>query len=131
MSTVDPAALAKLRAVQMEGEPDLVALVVGEFLRLVPGRLERLRQAAAKGDVHALEQEAHALKGSCGMLGAGTMRSLAEQLEALGRSHGTNGAAGLVDGLEAAFGLVREALLSAIASSPRTQDAPGGEPRPS
>jgi CheY-like chemotaxis protein len=47
-------------------------------------RLERMRQAASKGDDATYRKEAHALKGGCGMVGAVELRRLAMSMEERG-----------------------------------------------
>jgi CheY-like chemotaxis protein len=47
----------------------------------VKQRLERMRQAAQSGDIAEYRAEAHAIKGGCGMVGAGELSSLAAAAE--------------------------------------------------
>lgn len=47
-------------------------------------RIARMRAAASKTDDATFRREAHAIKGSCGMLGAAHLQSLAGQMEASG-----------------------------------------------
>lgn len=80
---VDLPTLERLRELEIEGEPSLVAELVGEFLTRVPQRLARMRAALEAGDAAALELEAHSLVGSCGALGVLRMRTSCQDLEAL------------------------------------------------
>jgi HPt (histidine-containing phosphotransfer) domain-containing protein len=80
---VDLPTLERFRALQLAGEPSLVAELVTEFLRRAPLRLERMRKALATGDRAVIALEAHTLVGSCGMLGAFRMRVRCRELEAL------------------------------------------------
>jgi CheY-like chemotaxis protein len=50
----------------------------------VRGRVSKMRAAAAAGDGGLFMQEAHAIKGGCGMLGAKTMYRQASRLEMTG-----------------------------------------------
>ena len=52
---LDVHVLRRLRSLQAEGEPDIVAELVGEFLEVAPGRLERMREQLTAGDAHGLE----------------------------------------------------------------------------
>jgi HPt (histidine-containing phosphotransfer) domain-containing protein len=47
----------------------------------VKQRLERMRVAAESGDMEQYRAEAHAIKGGCGMVGAGELSSLAAAAE--------------------------------------------------
>jgi CheY-like chemotaxis protein len=47
-------------------------------------RAAKMRRAAASGDDAAYRQEAHAIKGSCGMVGAGQLQKLATSMETRG-----------------------------------------------
>src|SRR5688572_12281138 len=66
---LDSRTLGKLRALQVEGDPDLVAELAGDFLARTPQRLERMRASLAAGNASALDFEAHTLAGSSGALG--------------------------------------------------------------
>ncbi len=71
---------------------------------------ERLAGMRAAMDGKTLGQTAHALKGSCGYLGAKRMASICETIEELGRAGISDRAVALVDLLEEEFARVREAL---------------------
>ena len=49
-------------------------------------RLETMRRAASEGDDSTYKKEAHAIKGSCGMVGAIELQTLATSMERLGLS---------------------------------------------
>jgi CheY-like chemotaxis protein len=53
------------------------------FLDRVPGQLDELGKAIAKGDAPNIRAHAHKLKGSCLALGAGPMSEIAETLQHL------------------------------------------------
>lgn len=50
-------------------------------LKDVAKRLERIEGAVNSGDLRAAQREAHAIKGSCGMVGAAELQSLAAAIE--------------------------------------------------
>jgi HPt (histidine-containing phosphotransfer) domain-containing protein len=56
-----------------------------------PATIAALRAAAARGDLPAVQQAAHHLKGSCGTLGAVALERLCQRLEehAQARDHAT------------------------------------------
>ena len=83
--TVDLSTLDRLRELQLEHEPSLVAELVGEFLTRAPQRIERMRAALEARDMAALEFESHGLAGSCGVLGVIRMRICCLELEELAR----------------------------------------------
>ncbi len=70
---------------------------------------ERLASMRAAKDGKTIGQIAHALKGSCGYLGANRMASICEALEEIGRA-GDGRAEVLIDLIEEEFVRVREAL---------------------
>ena len=83
-ASVDQEVLARLRRLQGEDEPDIVAELTGMFLKDARSRLEAV-EGFAEGDAPALEWTAHALKGGSGM-GARGMSGLCAQLEDVGAS---------------------------------------------
>jgi Hpt domain len=60
--SVDREVLARLRRLQGEDEPDIVAELTGMFLKDARSRLEAVEEALQKGDAPAVERAAHALK---------------------------------------------------------------------
>jgi CheY-like chemotaxis protein len=107
---LDPAALAELRRLQGEGEPDIVQELAEAFQFETPPLLETLRQAVAEGQTVQLKRAAHNLKGSSNNLGARTMAALSAELETIGK-HGTvERAAELVTRLEQEYQRVCQAL---------------------
>jgi HPt (histidine-containing phosphotransfer) domain-containing protein len=114
---VDVSSLLQLRALQRPGQPDMVGRIVGRFLEETDERITTLRAAVVAGDPHSLERAAHALKGVAGTVGAHELRDLALQLEQLGQTGHTSGAAELVSALEHAYARARptfEALRSGV-----------------
>jgi len=112
---LDPAALAELRRLQGEGEPDIVQELAEAFQFETPPLLETLRQAVAEGQPEQLRRAAHNLKGSSNNLGARTMAALSAELETLGKNGALAGAAELVTRLEQEYQRVCRALATEIA----------------
>ena len=83
---VDLEALTRLRRLQGEGEPDIVAELADMFLQDARSRLEAVEEALQKGDAPAVERVAHTLKGGSGSMGAKGMFGLCAQLEEVGAS---------------------------------------------
>ena len=67
---LDPSVLDEYRASAGADGDELIAALVGEFEREAPLRIRALEAALAAGDVPALRQAAHALKGGAGVIGA-------------------------------------------------------------
>ena len=71
---LDPAVVADLRRAQDAfGKPSFIRELVDLFLASTPVKMDRIRRALAAGDAEAVVQAAHALRSSCGMLGAARM----------------------------------------------------------
>jgi CheY-like chemotaxis protein/HPt (histidine-containing phosphotransfer) domain-containing protein len=111
---IDREAIAKLRQVQRDDEPDVVAEVVGLFLTDASRRIAALRAAVGAGDAVALERAAHTLKGSAGHLGARGMQALCGAIEEQARRGTTGTSATLVSDLEDELERVRAALAGEV-----------------
>ncbi len=107
---LDPAALAGLRQLQEEGEPDIVQELAAAFMFETPLLLEALRRAVAEGQPDQLKRAAHNLKGSSHNLGARGMAALSAELELLGRHETVEGAAEVITRLEQEYQRVCQAL---------------------
>lgn len=79
----------------------LVADVLAACRRQVPERLREAREACERGDARLLARSAHALRSSCGQLGATELSERCARLEALGESGTVEGAMGGLDQLGA------------------------------
>ncbi len=110
---VDLPTLDRLRELQSEHEPSLVAELVEEFLTRVPQRLARMRAALAAGDAEALELEAHSLVGSCGALGVLRMRVSCQGLEVLAQRRHLAHAATALEEVSRAFDEAQPVLTEA------------------
>ena len=97
------------------GDENLLSELVGLFLEDVPGRLTALRGAVGSGDANAVERNAHALKGSCGNMGAMRMSAIASELQDAGVSGDLSSAPALLERLEEEYGRVRQTLAAEVA----------------
>jgi CheY-like chemotaxis protein len=70
---------------RLEGDRELLAEIVGIFLREAPRQLAALRQAIEQGNAEAVTEVAHSLKGQLGYLGIPGAAEQARRLEDLGR----------------------------------------------
>jgi two-component system, sensor histidine kinase and response regulator len=107
---LDPAVIEGLRELQGEGEPDILAELVGLFLQDVGPRLAALSEAVRGGDAGGVRQVAHTLKGSCSNMGARRMGHLCAVLQDRGASGDLSGAGELLESLKEEYARVRPAL---------------------
>lgn len=106
---IDQSALDGLKALQ-GGEPGLLRELIGMFLEDAGPRMDKIRLAIHEHNSAVLEQEAHALKGSCGNFGAKPMSQLCEALQGMGRSGELQRADPVLLELEAEFERVKATL---------------------
>ena len=103
---IDTTVIADLKEI----EPGLLDELIGLFLEDTPQRIEAIRAAIAAGDARELWQAAHAVKGSCGNMGAKPMANISLQLETLGKAGSIENADQLLAKLEYEFSRVRAVL---------------------
>jgi HPt (histidine-containing phosphotransfer) domain-containing protein len=75
-----------------------------------PALMRRIKQGGAKGNMDALAQAAHALKGALATLGAAPARDTAARLEAAARAGDSKAAGQLVATLSADMALLDRTL---------------------
>ena len=113
----DPLDRGVLQGLRELGDADLLSELVDLFLEDAPPQLEALRGAVEGGDASSVERVAHALKGSCGNMGAAQMAAICAELQDIGTSGDLTRAPQLLGQLEAEFGRVRPALEAEIEGS--------------
>lgn len=113
-SSIDHESLKNLRALQREGEPDLLHDLINMFLTDAQPRLLSLKQAVIQKDAPTVEREAHALKGSCSNFGARPMSAICQSLQAIACRSDLGQAPDLLAHLTAEFERVRIALTTAL-----------------
>ena len=113
-NAIDPEVINGLRELS-DGDSSLLEELVGLFLEDTPPRLDSLQAALDSGDPEGLEAAAHALKSSCGNIGALVLADLCKELEMLGKLKQLDGAAELVERSSAEFVRVEQALKTEIA----------------
>jgi CheY-like chemotaxis protein len=101
--TLDPTALANIRALDDGDDTSVLDEVIGMYLEEAPVQLRQLRAAAEAGDAGELCRLAHALKSSSFNVGAHQLGELCRQLERQGKSGTLGGVPGLVATLEDLF----------------------------
>jgi HPt (histidine-containing phosphotransfer) domain-containing protein len=107
---IDPSALASLRELQGEGEPDIVSEVCDLFVKHAPERITSIEQAIKSGDAKGLLMAAHSLKSSSAYVGAMRLSTLSKELELMGRTGALEGAKEKADALVAEYSRVINAL---------------------
>jgi len=100
---VDMTVLEQYRALQDEGDPDIVSELIDAFFGDVPTRLSGILEAVSSNNPTQLEREAHNLKGSSANLGAKQLSAISHELETRGRKSELEGAEAVVDRLESEF----------------------------
>jgi two-component system sensor histidine kinase/response regulator len=95
---------------RMGGDREILAEIVGLFLRGYPKQLAELNEAVARGDAVRIERAAHAFKGEVSNLASARATAAALRLELMGREGNLAGAKeGLAD-LERAVEQLKAAL---------------------
>jgi two-component system, sensor histidine kinase and response regulator len=114
---VDREVLARLRRLQGEDEPDIVAYLAGMFLKDARSRLVAVEEALRKGDTPAVELTAHTLKGGSGNMGARRMSGLCAQLEHVGASGDLSQGSELLGRIREELGRVEKALEAEVSGN--------------
>lgn len=102
--------IESLKALTRGSKPDSSVLLIDIFVKDSTERILAIKEAAASDDAKSLTRTSHALKGSCGYMGAKRMAEISETLEQMGRKSVTEGAGTLAALLEEEFEKVRAAL---------------------
>ncbi len=87
--------LDNIRALQTEGEPDLLTRIITLYLEDTPEQLDKLYQAIRSNNAVEVLSIAHSLKSSCANLGALHLSTLFKEIENKGRANSLQGAAEL------------------------------------
>jgi histidine phosphotransfer protein HptB len=97
----------RLRELKDELGPEILAELITDFVLDTTKRLDVIRETISRDDPPALKAAAHALKGSCGNLGADQMQKICERLEQMGLSGDISNASKLLSQLESEFGQIQ------------------------
>ncbi len=103
-------ALENIRALSKERGDALVHRVVAAYVDDTPQHLRTLRDAIAGLDSGSLRKIAHSLKSSSANVGAETLAQMCKDMETLGRTDTTEGAAVILTDMEQEFQAVRHSL---------------------
>jgi signal transduction histidine kinase/CheY-like chemotaxis protein/HPt (histidine-containing phosphotransfer) domain-containing protein len=86
---VDPIDTERFDDLARDFTPEVVREIVNAFIDSTPPIIERIVLAAEGADHTEIAQGAHRLKGGCLAVGAGQLNDIADELETLGREHGS------------------------------------------
>lgn len=114
---VDRTALVVLRELDEAEGSNLLAAVIGLFLRDFPLRLTALQSALEGAQLGVAAASAHTIKGSCGAVGAQRMAQACEQLETFVRAGDVAGAGRATARLASEYRLVKPALEADIGTT--------------
>ena len=107
---LEPSLLKSIRSLSNPGEADFLNTLIAMFFKRAPELFAAMDKAFAAKDEDAFERSAHALKGTCGNLGAMRMMKACEQLEHIGKAGDLSPVPPLVIKLKALYDEVRTAL---------------------
>jgi two-component system sensor histidine kinase/response regulator len=109
-AALNASALDHIRALSKERGGALVNKVIVAYVDDTPQQLRTLRQAIADVAPGVLRKAAHSLKSSSANVGADALAALCKEMEQLGRTDTTVGAAVLLTDIEQEFQAVRHSL---------------------
>lgn len=115
--------LAKLRQIEILGEPHFFEQLCTLFLAEAEKRLPRMKEALGQGDARALEEEAHILKSSSAALGAIEMSEICGRVEIAAREGRIEGLGAVLDDLSVEHRAVERALMQEIQGAPMPRPA--------
>jgi len=107
---IDRAVIEAITSLTPQGSAEILRSVITLYLDGSLKLLEGVRGAIEGKDATALNRAAHSLKSSSGNLGAKVLAAICSELERMGRSGTTEGAAARLTSLEKEYRRVREAL---------------------
>ncbi|WP_189442405.1 Hpt domain-containing protein, partial [Pseudoduganella dura] len=113
--SINRRALEAIRALNADKGEILLQRVLHAFIDDTPRRLASLHDAIAAGNAGSIRKAAHSLKSSSANVGADTLAQLSKDMEQLGRTDTTGGAAVLLAAMEQEFSAVRDTLSSMFA----------------
>jgi CheY-like chemotaxis protein len=114
---INRGALDNIRALSHDRGDALVQKVIAAYVDDTPKHLQTLRRAIAGMDAGSVRKVAHSLKSSSANVGAETLAQLCKEMEHLGRTETTDGAAIILTDMEQEFQAVRHSLNAILAVS--------------
>ena len=93
---------------RLMGDEDLADEILGEFLKDASHRIAALKDALNKGDLPAVQRQAHTLKGASANVGALALQEIANQIEVAGEAGNMVKAISLVSMLDEQFEVLKK-----------------------
>jgi HPt (histidine-containing phosphotransfer) domain-containing protein len=109
-AAIDPRILETLRALNVEGQPDVVTEVLGLFLASAPAQLQAIEMAVETQDAAALQRSAHTMKGASSAIGAVGLQAACRRLEEIGKQQQAGDAGPAFADLRREYARVRKAI---------------------
>ncbi|MBT3352807.1 MAG: response regulator [Nitrospinaceae bacterium] len=108
--SIAPKVIAELLKLEADGAHNVIDELTAIFLTDSPLRLESIKNAINEGNADELKHSAHALKGSCTVIGAMKMKEICFELEKLGSTSSLHNLSDTLSRLETEFLLVQREL---------------------
>ncbi|KXK25651.1 MAG: Hpt domain protein [Candidatus Brocadia sinica] len=103
---------------RLDGDAGLLRELAGLFLENYPAQLEGIQSAVAQNDSKALENAAHNIKGSAGVICAKPVFEVAQRLEIMGKENNLTSVKEMYATLEKELGRLRSKLEAIIVENP-------------
>ncbi len=110
--------IARLRRIDVPGEPDFFVRLCRLFMVDAHERVPRMGDAIGRGDARAVEDEAHVLRSTSAALGATEMSALCGRAETAAREGRIAELPAILDALHRQVGAVERALVKELAREP-------------
>ncbi|MFW6374199.1 MAG: response regulator [Thermodesulfobacteriota bacterium] len=98
---------------RLDGNRKLIRMLLAEFIKNTPGRIDALRRAFRERDADQIRILGHTLKGSSATAGAPGMQALASQIESAGKSKAFHTVSPLIEKMAAEFVKLKRTLSEA------------------
>lgn len=107
---IESRVLDDIRALQMEGAPDIFSRVLHGYLRNSPKLIDSLHDAVPQRNLADMQFASHSLKSSSANVGALALSGLCKELELMARANSCEGATDILKEIEKEYARVHEAL---------------------
>ncbi len=91
-------------------DEELARVVIEGFLGDLPGQIMQLKNYAAAGDAHLVEQQAHRIKGASATVGGEALRAVAAAMEQAGKAGHLDAIKARITDLDAQFDALKDAM---------------------
>ena len=112
--SIDYETLEILRTLPGSAGGDLLTEVVGIFLAMTPAKIQALKGAVARGDLEAVANDAHYVKGGAGNMGILKLAEISHHLELAARQGESQNLVKLMDDLFLEYTVIEPLLAELI-----------------